>query len=240
MKERLSIVVPVLNEAPTLAELVSRLRAALSGVPKLELIFVDDASTDGTFATLRSLAHAEPRIRAFRLGENIGSQQAILLGLERARGDVAVCLDGDLQQPPEAIPRMLEAWQGGASVVHMVRTGRSDEPLVRSLATRAFYSAFNLIGRVRITPDAADFKLLDRSAVDQLISSRPLFLRAAAHALSGNHVTLSYQAAPRRHGRSRYTVSRLIRAGVEAFATQRLPTKLQPTAAVPQIIDTIP
>lgn len=240
MKERLSIVVPVLNEAPTLAELVERLGAALRAFPKVEFVFVDDASTDGTFSTLRALSHREPRLRAFRLGHNVGSQQALLLGLERSRGDVAVCIDGDLQQPPEAIPRMVEAWQQGAAVVHMVRAGRGDEPLLRALATRVFYSAFNVVSRVRIARDAADFKLLDRRAVDQLVRDRPVFLRAAVHALDVPQIALTYEAAPRRNGVSRYTTSRLIRAGLEAFATQRLPERLRPRAPAPEIIGTIP
>lgn len=236
MKERLSIIVPVLDEAPTLAELVARIGASCRDVARLELVFVDDASTDGTFSTLRALAHHEPRLRAFRLGRNLGSQQALLVGLERARGELAICLDADLQQPPEVIPQMLAAWRAGAQVVHMVRGGRGDEPLVRSLATRAFYSAFNLVNRVQITPDAADFKLLDRACIDQLVARRPRFLRAAVHALEVKQTTLTYAAAPRLHGASRYGAARLLKAGVEAFAAHRLKWRAPPA----EVVETIP
>ncbi|MFT3711204.1 MAG: glycosyltransferase family 2 protein [Archangium sp.] len=233
---RISMVIAALDEAASLPELLERLRAALRDFPKTEFLIVDDGSTDGTFDVLRKLARTEPRIRAFQLATNVGSQRALLLGLEKARGDVMICIDADLQQPPELLPRMISAWGEGFDVVHMVRTGRGGESLARTLATSAFYRAFNLISAVHVTPDAADFKLLDRSCVDQLIAKRPLFLRAGVHALQVKQTELTYEAATRRHGESRYTARRLIKAGLEAL----LPLRLQRSVPEPKIIAVIP
>lgn len=232
----LSVVIPVCNEVDNVAPLAREVAAALRPRRSFELIFVDDGSTDGTFEVLKKLARAEPRIRAFQLAANVGSQRALLLGLEKARGDVMICIDADLQQPPELLPQMLDAWRSGFEVVHMVRNGRSDESLARVLATRVFYGAFNVISRVPIVRDAADFKLLSRSCVDVLVREQPRFLRAAVHALAVKQTSLTYEAAPRRHGESRYDAQRLIKAGLQAL----VPTRLQPRNADPRIVGVIP
>jgi glycosyltransferase involved in cell wall biosynthesis len=233
---RISVVVAALDEAASLPELVERLRVTLREFPKTEFLFIDDGSTDGTFEVLRRLSRTEPRIRAFQLAANVGSQRALLLGLEKARGEVMVCLDADLQQPPELLPKMLDAWREGFDVVHMVRSGRGGESLARVLATHAFYRAFNLVSRVPIVRDAADFKLLSRSCVDALVRERPRFLRVAVHALDVRQTSLTYEAAPRRHGASRYTARRLMKAGFEAL----LPARLQPAAPEPRVVGVIP
>src|SRR5256714_13291817 len=120
-----SIVVTLYNEADSLEELYRRAVAALEPGPRtFELIFVDDGSTDGTFAALERLHRGDPRVRGVRFQRNFGQHPAMHAGLSRARGDIVVTMDGDLQNAPEDIPRLLEAAAAGnddASCRHLVR-----------------------------------------------------------------------------------------------------------------------
>src|SRR5690242_14529797 len=103
----LSIVAPVYNEAGVVDELVRRLHAALADVGPYELVFVDDASTDGSWERLLALAATDPRLRLVRLSRNFGHQVALTAGLDAARGEAIVTMDGDLQDPPEVIPTLV-------------------------------------------------------------------------------------------------------------------------------------
>jgi len=223
---RLSVVVPVLDESASLGELVRRVTNA--GLPLHELLFVDDASTDGTFDALRFLSRDEPRLRALRLRHNVGSQRALLAGFEAVTGNVVACLDADLQQPPEILTAALTRWHAGFDVVHLVRSGRQHDSAMRGLATRLFYGAYNALATVPVVPDSADFKLLDAACLPPLVLAQPRFLRAAIHALPGAQTSLEYDAAPRRHGASRYDAKRLLTAGIEAFAEALAPSLLRP------------
>src|SRR5262245_24842238 len=158
MKGLLSVVVPVFNEQACLPELyarLSRLRLAL------EMIFVDDASSDGSVMLLRKLAASDARVRILGFFKNGGSQRTLLCGMRAARGDVVCTMDADLQHPPELIPCMLDAWRQGFEVVEMVRRPQRAHGL-RERVTPAFYRVFNLLSPVLLAPASTDFRLLDR------------------------------------------------------------------------------
>src|SRR3954453_16150302 len=108
----LSVVAPVLNEEETIGELHRRISAALGDLP-LEIVLVDDGSRDQTPVLLKELATRDERVRVIRLSRNFGHQGALTAGLDHARGDAVVMIDGDLQDPPEVIPDMLECWRQG-------------------------------------------------------------------------------------------------------------------------------
>src|SRR2546422_10362167 len=132
----LSIVVTVFNEAASVEELYRRTIAALDPGPRtFELIFIDDGSTDGTFAALERLHGGDPRVRAVRFKRNFGQHPAMHAGLSRARGDVVVTMDGDLQNQPGDIPRLVEAVDAGNDVASGRRRARKD-PVGRSLPSR--------------------------------------------------------------------------------------------------------
>jgi polyisoprenyl-phosphate glycosyltransferase len=119
----LSVVAPMYEEQEIARAFVDRVTAALEG-EEYELIVVDDGSKDGTAAVLAELAAADERLKVVILSRNFGHQAALTAGLEHARGDVVVMLDGDLQDPPEVIPRLLERWRAGSEVVYAVREAR--------------------------------------------------------------------------------------------------------------------
>src|SRR2546430_12730344 len=146
----LSIVVTVFNEAASVEELYRRTIAALDSGPRtFELIFVDDGSTDGTFAALERLHAGDSRLRAVRFKRNFGQHPAMHAGLSRARGDVVVTMDGDLQNQPEDIPQLVEAVEAGYDVASGKRRARKD-PVGRSLPSRVINGMLRRVTRVGI------------------------------------------------------------------------------------------
>ena len=167
----LSVVAPVLDEEATVREFCARVAAALAGVP-FELVVVDDGSTDGTGQALAELADADPRIRVVTLSRNFGHQAALTAGLDHASGDAVVMIDGDLQDPPEVIPALVEWWQRGSDVVVAVRDEREGESPFKLATARWFYRLIGRLAQIELQADAGDFRLLDRRALDALLGLR--------------------------------------------------------------------
>src|SRR3954453_5808846 len=157
----LSVVAPMHDEEATVEELHRRVGAALEGIP-FELVLVDDGSRDGTAGGLPRLAEADGRVKVVRLSRNFGHQAALTAGLEHARGDVVVMLDGDLQDPPELITEMLARWRDGSDVVYAVRSDRAGESPFKLITARWFYRLFRRVTDVELAPDSGDFRLMSR------------------------------------------------------------------------------
>lgn len=226
----LSVVVPLYNEHASLPALLERLRAALD--PRgldYELIFVDDGSTDGTAGLLAREAARDPRIRVVTLSRNFGHQAALLAGLEHARGQAVVTMDGDLQHPPELIPQMVALWQQGWEIVQAVRRQPADESPLKRVGSRGFYRLLGALSRVQVTPGASDFRLMDRVAVEALLACRERcrFHRGLVHWIGFRRVELPYDAAPRAAGRSKYSWRAILRlAGDAIFSFSTWPLRL--------------
>src|SRR5437868_9778563 len=166
-----SIVVTLYNEADSLDELYRRTLAALEPGPRtFELIFVDDGSTDGTFAALERLHRGDGRVRAVRFKRNFGQHPAMHAGLSRARGDVVVTMDGDLQNAPEDIPRLLEAVEAGNDVASGRRRARKD-PLGRAVPSRLINGMLRRFTGVAITDFGCAFNAYRRTAVEPMLGS---------------------------------------------------------------------
>jgi dolichol-phosphate mannosyltransferase len=162
--QKISVVVPVLNEADVLARLVEGVLDAL-GSENVELIFVNDGSTDATAQTLDHIAASEPRVCAVHLARNFGHQAAILAGLRHARGDAVIVMDADLQDDPAALPAFVAKWREGNDVVYALRHGRKENIFKRAL----FYTFYRMLNAVTDTPlpnDAGNFGLISRRVCD--------------------------------------------------------------------------
>ncbi len=165
----LSVVVPLLNEQEVLPALHARLRQACAALGEpVELLFIDDGSTDGSAAVLSRLAREDPGVTVIRFSRNFGKEQAMSAGLMAARGQAVVILDADLQHPPEHIPEMVAAWRAGADIVNMKRRSRQDETWAKRQAAGAFYRVINSLSDTPIPADIGDFRLLSRRAVEAL------------------------------------------------------------------------
>ncbi len=165
----LTVVVPAYNEAEALLAVDARLRAALdaTGV-SWELLYVDDGSTDDTPRLLAEIQSTHTGTSVLRLSRNFGKEAAMACGLHHARGEAVVIIDADLQDPPELIPSMMEAWRAGADVVNMRRRVRHGESWLKKATAHAFYRVINRLSDVPIPEDVGDFRLLSRRALDAL------------------------------------------------------------------------
>jgi len=203
----LSCVVPAFNEARTLAALVSEILATLGTLStKLELIIVDDGSRDNTAAVMQQVCADHPEVVYLKLSRNFGKEPALTAGIEAARGDVLVLMDGDGQHPVSLVPDMLAKWRDGADVVYAVRRSRDDQSGLQIRLTSWFYKLVNLGNRVKIPANAGDFRLMDRKVVDALIrlTERNRFMKGLYAWVGFNSTAIDYEPLPRTDGKSNF------------------------------------
>jgi dolichol-phosphate mannosyltransferase len=216
----LSVVAPVCNEEATIHEFYARVRSALEGI-NFELVLVDDGSTDGSAAALELLAAEDPRVHVVYLSRNFGHQTALTAGLDHARGDAVVMLDADLQDPPELIPRMLDHWLDGTDVVYAVREQREGESRFKLATARWFYRLFDTLAQVELHHNSGDYRLLDRRALDALLSMRERnrFLRGMTVWVGYTQAAVPYRRDPRYAGETKYTLTRMLRFSLDAIVS---------------------
>ena len=217
---KLSVCAPVYNEEVLVEAFYERATAALEGLD-YELIIVNDGSKDSTPEKLDRLAAADPRLRVVHLSRNFGHQAALTAGLEHARGNAVAMLDADLQDPPELIRDMLAEWQNGADVVYMVRAERQGETAFKLATARWFYTLFRKLAQVELEPNAGDFRLLDRRALDALLSmgERNRFLRGMTVWVGFTQTAIRYTRDPRHAGETKYPVRKMLRFSLDAIAS---------------------
>jgi polyisoprenyl-phosphate glycosyltransferase len=216
----LSVVAPVYNEEGTIEQFYGRVCAALEGV-RFELVLVDDGSTDASELEMLKLASNDPRVRVVQLSRNFGHQTALTAGLDHARGDAVVMLDADLQDPPELIPRMLDHWRGGCDVVYAVRQQREGESRFKLATARWFYALFDRLAQVELEHNSGDFRLLDRRALDALLSMRERnrFLRGMTVWVGYRQAAVPYNRDPRYAGKTKYTIPKMLRFSFDAISS---------------------
>ena len=215
----LSVVVTLFEERETLTELHERLTAALeSGGRSYELIYVDDGSTDGTFATLERIHAGDPHVRAVRLKRNSGQHPAMHAGLSRARGGIVVTMDGDLQNPPEDVPRLVEAVESGYDVASGRRAARHDS-WGRTVPSRLINGMLRRFTGVEITDFGCAFNAYRRDAVEPMLGAigRQKFTKALVLSGGATVVEVDVGHAPRQ-GTSRYSPLRLTRLALHVLA----------------------
>ncbi len=216
----LSVVAPMHDEEDMVDAFHARTVAALTGLD-FELVLVDDGSRDGTGERLRALAAADQRIKLICLSRSFGHQAALSAGLEHARGDVVVMIDGDLQDPPELIREMLDFWRGGADVVYAVRESREGETAFKLASARWFYRLFAKLARIELAHDSGDFRLMDRAPLDALLSmpERNRFLRGMTVWVGFTQTAVPYRRAARAGGASKFTPARMLRFAFDAITS---------------------
>lgn len=216
----LSVVAPVFNEEATVNEFTRRVVGAVDGLP-FELVLVNDGSSDRTAELLAELQHADSRIRVITLSRNFGHQAALTAGLDNARGNAVVMLDSDLQDPPELIGELVERWRDGADVVYAVRRQREGEGRFKLATARGFYKAFSRLAQVELEPNSGDFRLLDRRALDALVSMRERnrFLRGMTVWVGFTQTAVAYDRDPRYAGETKYTPRRMVRFAFDAITS---------------------
>jgi polyisoprenyl-phosphate glycosyltransferase len=216
----LSVVAPVYNEQDSLPEFHRRVTSALDGL-EFELVLVNDGSTDHSAEMLERLAAGDPRVKVLHLTRNFGHQPALTAGLDHATGDAVVMLDADLQDPPEVILEMLEKWRSGVDVVYAVRTDRDGESFFKLKTASLFYKLFDRLSSVPLRHNSGDFRLLDRGALDALLSLRETsrFLRGMTIWIGYTQASVGYHREARFAGETKFTAQRMLRFSIDALSS---------------------
>jgi dolichol-phosphate mannosyltransferase len=224
----LTIVVPVFNESTNIVPFFEAVQRALENEPvDWTVLFVNDGSRDASLERLCQLADAQPRVTFLSLSRNFGHQSALKAGLDHATGDCVASMDGDLQHPPDLLPKLLLEWRQGADVVYTLRADNESAGWLKRLTSRWYYKAFRWLAEIKLEAGAADFRLLDRKVVE-VIKSLPendLFLRGLIPWLGFRQVAVPYTPHKRFSGRSQYSLSKMFRLaldGILAFSVKPL------------------
>lgn len=221
---QLSIVIPAFNEQDNLRELYAALLPVLTDLSLTwEIIFSDDGSHDGSWSEITALHNHDRRVRGVRLSRNFGHQYALMAGLAHARGAAAISMDADLQHPPAVIPELVAQWRQGHKVVHTRRLDPPDIGRLKKWSSDIFYSIFTLLSGVPMQSGMADFRLLDRQVLDEILQfgEEGLFLRGIVQWIGYESATVPYQCRERFSGASKYTLRKMIRfawTGITSFS----------------------
>ncbi len=217
---RVSVVIPLLNEEENLIELHRGLRETFDRIgADRQIIFVDDGSTDRSPEIIRELAGADPTVVGLRLSRNFGHERASTAGLDNATGDATILMDADLQDPPEMIEKLLEAWKKGSQIVYAVRTRRHGEGLFKRLSAWIFYRLLNLMSEVPVPRDTGDFRLIDGKVLAALKSCREQdrFVRGLIAWTGFRTEAIPYDRPERRGGKTKYNHLRLLLLSIDAL-----------------------
>ena len=163
----ISLIVPVFNEEQAIRPFYDAVRQALANqTDRVELIFINDGSQDGTEKQIRQLIAGDPDVTLIDLSRNFGKEAALFAGLEQASGDAVIPIDVDLQDPVEVIPELIEHWHAGSDVVLAKRRNRTSDSYLKRFSAAGFYYLLNRIAQIPIEKNVGDFRLLDRKVVD--------------------------------------------------------------------------
>ena len=219
-KINIDLVVPVFNEVGVVEQTYVKFCEVIDPLPyKFTIYYVDDGSEDGTVETLHSLAKIDKRITVLELSRNFGHQAALTAGLDASHGDFVISIDADGQHPPEMIVQMIELFEQGYDIVQAQRIEEQRSFSFKQVTSSAFYSLINRISGTQITPGAADFRGMSRSAVDA-IKAMPeyhRFLRGMISWIGYKSVILPYRETNRLAGESKYSFSKMFRLAMDAL-----------------------
>lgn len=223
-----TVVIPTFNEEYVLPELHRRLAATLDPTPyQVEMLFVNDSSTDGTLSTLMELRNSDPRISILDLSRNFGKEIAMTAGLEHAQGDAVIVIDADLQDPPELIPDMLKYWEEGYDAVYATRTQRKGESALKRLTAHLFYRVIKHVSNISIPEDTGDYRLLSRRAVNAVTKMREQhrFMKGLFAWIGYPQKAIPYSRDPRFGGETKWNYWKLWNfalEGITSFTTMPL------------------
>lgn len=213
-KSLVSICIPVFNEEQNIEPLYEALVPIMQQVGErydFELLFTDNHSTDQTFEVLARLAHGDSRVRAIRFSRNFGFQRSIFTAYSNARGDAAIQIDCDLQDPPSLILEFLQKWEAGYQVVYGVRSIRQGNWWM-NVTRKVFYRLIDSLSEEPLPVDAGDFRLIDRVVLNELMKFEDYqpYLRGTIAALGFEQIGIPYSRAERKHGKSKFSFGQLI------------------------------
>jgi glycosyltransferase involved in cell wall biosynthesis len=216
-----SVVIPVFNEAEVLPEFHRRLSSVMDLLGTWEAVYVNDGSRDGSLRWLEALHRTERRVAIVNLSRNFGKEIATTAGLEHARGEAMVVIDGDLQDPPEVIPALVAGWRDGFDMVYAERRARNGETWPKRLTADLFYRLMQHLGRVQLPRNTGDFRLMSRRVVDAVLQLREhhRFMKGLFAWVGFPTSTVLYDRVPRHAGTTKWSYWKLWNLALEGITS---------------------
>jgi len=218
----ISLVVPVYNEEEVLTEFHATVAEVLSGTPfDLEIVYINDGSTDDTLAIINALRENDDRITLIDLSRNFGKEIALSAGLHKAAGDAVVIIDADLQDPPGLIPELIKEWQSGYDVVYARRTQRDGESMLKKATAHLFHKLMQHVGKFTIPEDTGDFRILSRRAVNALntFKEQHRFMKGLFAWIGFKQKAVYFRRDSRHAGQSKWNYWRLWNFALEGLTS---------------------
>lgn len=231
MEKTLSVVVSCYNEELALDQFYQETASILKKLNwDYELIFVNDGSQDKTMNILTRLSEMDPQVKVISFSRNFGHEAAMIAGLDYSTGDGIVCMDADLQHPPEYLSKIVEKFEAGYDIINMVRTKNESAGWFKNFASNAFYRLINTLADVKFEPNASDFFAISRRAAKVLkdhYREKVRFLRGYVQNIGFNRTTIEYEARARVAGESKYSIKKLVAFSINTIMCfSNLPLKL--------------
>lgn len=220
---KISLVVPVFNEEDAIPIFYQSVRSDLAQY-EVEIVFVNDGSSDGTEAIINALAVSDPLVKPISFTRNFGKEPALFAGLEHATGDAVIPIDVDLQDPISVIPHLISKWQTGADVVLAKRSDRASDSHMKRKTAEWFYRLHNKISSPKIEENVGDFRLMSRDTVEniKLMPERNLFMKGVLSWVGGSVEVVEYTRAERVAGTTKFNgwkLWNLALEGITSFST---------------------
>lgn len=231
MRLKLSVVVSVYNEEQALPAFYETAKPILEDLSwEYELLFVNDGSQDKSLEILQDLAEKDKTVKVVSFSRNFGHEAAMIAGIDYADGDGIVCMDADLQHPPECLKEIAEKLEAGYGVISMVRTRNTSAGVVKNVTSSAFYKVINTLSDVKFEPNASDFFAVSRQAADVLRGNyreKVRFLRGYVQNIGFRKTAIPYVAHDRVAGESKYSIRKLLAFSINTILCfSNLPLKL--------------
>ena len=229
--KKISVVVSVYNEEQSLHNFYSDTLSVLENIVwDYELIFVNDGSTDNSRMILDSFAKENKKVKVLNFSRNFGHEAAMIAGIDHSAGDGIVCMDADLQHPPEIIPEIVEKLDDGFEIISMVRRSRKKESLLRKLPAVTFYKLLNMLSPIKFENNSSDFFAFSKRVATILkkdYRENVRYLRGFVQSVGFKKTTLSFEAQERAFGESKYNLAKLIKFSMATICSfSDMPLKL--------------
>ncbi|HRY20145.1 MAG TPA: glycosyltransferase family 2 protein [Flexilinea sp.] len=215
----ISIIIPMFNEEASCGGFYDELVPVINSLPyRFELIFVNDGSADRTQQILESILEKDRRVQIIQLSRNFGHQAALCAGLENASGDYIITMDGDGQHPPRLIPEMIQLAENGYDIVQTQRLDDEEKSSFKKRTSKWFYQLINQIGDTKTLPGGADFRLITKQVLDNLLAMPEYhrFLRGMVSWLGFRSVVIPFHPEERLAGESKYSLKKMLKLGSDA------------------------
>lgn len=224
----LSVILPAYYEEENIQFIHEQISGLdLKEVKLLEMVFVDDGSADATFEEVKKLAKKDSRVRGVRFSRNFGKQIALLAGLREAKGDIMITMDTDGQHPASLIPDLIAEYKKGYDIVNTTRTSTDDEGLLKRISSKGFYRVLNLLSDHKVAASAAEFRLMNREAVDAYLNfeEQDPYQNGLISWMGFRQSSIPFRAPERNAGTTKFNMWKLMKHGlngIAAFSTRPL------------------